>query len=299
VEQHLGAGVHVERRRLRLGKRVAPYLLSAPGALWLLLFFLLPLVFMASVSLQTGSLLDGFRFTWHFSNFSDAVSLYHVQFARSLTYGSIATAATLLVSFPLAYWIAFHGGRYKNTFLLLILLPFFVSFVIRTLAWQFILSDQGVVFGTLKDWHVLPQDYHLLATSAGVIAGIAYNYLPFMALPLYVALEKIDRTVVEAARDLYSSNRAVFFHVILPLSLPGVFAGVLLTFVPAAGDYVNAALLGGTGNTMIGNIIQLKYLQDFQYPIASALSFILMAALVIGILIYARVLGTRQIEEYV
>jgi spermidine/putrescine transport system permease protein len=221
------------------------------------------------------------------------------EFVRSLIYGSIATGITLVVSYPLAYWIAFHGGRFKNTLLLLILLPFFVTFVIRTLAWQFILSDQGIVLGTLKHWHLLPQSYHVLATSTAVIAGIAYNYLPFMALPLYVALERIDRTVVEAARDLYSSNRAVFQHVILPLSLPGIFAGLLLTFVPAVGDYVNAAILGGTNNTMIGNIIQLKYLQDFDYPLASALSFILMAALVIGILIYARALGTRQIEEYV
>jgi spermidine/putrescine transport system permease protein len=300
VGQHLGAGVRVvERRRLRLGRRLAPYLLSAPGGLWLLVFFLLPLFFMASVSLQTGNLLEGFRFTWHFVNYTDALSLYHTQFVRSLIYGSIATAITLAVSYPLAYWIAFRGGRFKNTFLLLVLLPFFVSFVIRTLAWKFVLADQGIVFGTLKDWHLMPQNYRVLATSTAVVAGIAYNYLPFMALPLYVALEKIDRTVVEAARDLYSNRFAVFLHVILPLSLPGVFAGVLLTFVPAVGDYVNAAILGGTGNTMIGNIIQLKYLQDFQYPIASALSFILMAALVVGILIYARALGTRQIEEYV
>jgi spermidine/putrescine transport system permease protein len=300
VEQHLEPGVQlVGHRRLRLRRRLAPYLLSAPGGLWLLLFFLLPLLFMASVSLQTGNLLQGFRFTWHFANYTDAISLYHVQFVRSLIYGSIATGITLVVSYPLAYWIAFRGGRYKNALLLLILLPFFVTFVIRTLAWQFILSDQGIVLGTLKHWHLLPQSYHVLASSTAVIAGIAYGYLPFMALPLYVALEKIDRTVVEAARDLYSSNRSVFAHVIVPLSLPGVFAGLLLTFVPAVGDYVNAAILGGTGNTMIGNIIQLTYLQDFDYPTASALSFILMTVLVIGILIYAKVLGTRQIEEYV
>jgi len=300
VEQHLGAGVRlVGRRRPSIRRRLAPYALAAPASLWLLLFFVVPLFFMASVSLQTGNLLDGFRLTWHFANFTDALDLYHVQFLRSLAYGSIATMAALLAAYPLAYWIAFHGGRHKNTYLFLILLPFLVSFVIRTLAWQFILSDQGIVLGTLKSWHLLPQDYHVLATSTAVIAGIAYNYLPFMALPLYVALEKIDRNVVEAARDLYSSNRAVFLHVILPLSLPGVFAGVLLTFVPAVGDFVNAAILGGPGNTMIGNIIQLKYLQDFEYPIASALSFILMVVLVIGIVLYARALGTRQIEEYV
>ncbi|HEX9375050.1 MAG TPA: ABC transporter permease [Actinomycetota bacterium] len=296
----MGAGVRVVAPRRRgIRRRLAAYGLAAPGSLWLLAFFVVPLFYMASLSLQTGNLLDGFRQTWRFANFADAMSLYHVQFLRSLGYGAVATLAILVVAYPLAYWIAFHGGRHKNTFLFLILLPFLVSFVIRTLAWQFILSDQGIVLGTLKDWHLLPQDYHVLATSTAVVAGIAYNYLPFMALPLYVALERIDRNVVEAARDLYSSNRSVFLHVILPLSVPGVFAGVLLTFVPAVGDFVNAAILGGPGNTMIGNIIQLKYLQDFEYPIASALSFILMIVLVIGIVLYARLLGTRQIEEYV
>jgi spermidine/putrescine transport system permease protein len=255
--------------------------------------------FMASVSLQTGDLYQGFRNTWRVANFTDAISQYHVQFVRSLIYGSIATAATLVVSYPLAYWIAFRGGRHKTTFLLIMLLPFFVSFVIRTLAWQFILSDSGIVLGTLKSWHLLPQDFHVLATSGAVIAGIAYNFLPFMALPVYVSLERIDRSVVDAARDLYASNVEVFTKVILPLSAPGVFAGVLLTFVPAVGDYLNAQILGGTNTTMIGNIIQLEYLQNFNYPTAAALSFILMAGLLIGILIYARVLGTRQIEEYV
>jgi spermidine/putrescine transport system permease protein len=299
VEQHLGTGVRVVgRRRRALRKRLAPYGLAAPGSLWLLLFFVVPLFFMASLSLQTGNLLDGFRLTWHFANFTEALRLYHVQFLRSLVYGAVATAAALVVAYPLAYWIAFRGGRHKNTLLFLILLPFLVSFVIRTLSWQFILSSQGIVLGTLKNLHLVPQDYNVLATSTAVVAGIAYNYLPFMVLPLYVALERIDRNVVEAARDLYSTNRAVFSHVILPLSIPGVFAGVLLTFVPAVGDFVNAALLGGPGNTMIGNIIQLKYLQDFDYPIASALSLLLMLVLIIGIVLYARLLGTRQIEEY-
>ena len=300
MEQRVGAGVQlVDRRKTRLRRRLSPYLLIGPGGLWLLVFFLIPLFFMASVSLQTGNLFEGFRFTWHFANFSDAITQYHVQFLRSLIYGSIATVATLIVSYPLAYWIAFHGGRHKTTYLLLMLLPFFVSFVIRTLAWQFILSDQGIVLGTLKSWHLLPQNFHVLATSTAVIAGIAYNFLPFMALPVYVALERIDRSVLEAAKDLYASNVKVFTKVTLPLSVPGVFAGVLLTFVPATGDYLNAQILGGTNTTMIGNIIQLKFLQDFDYPTAAALSFILMAALVIGIVIYARVLGTRQIEEYV
>jgi spermidine/putrescine transport system permease protein len=296
----VAAGVQlVGRRKARVRKRLAPYALLGPGGLWLIVFFLLPLFFMASVSLQTGDLYSGFRLTWRFANFTDAISLYHVQFVRSLIYGSIATIATLVVSFPLAYWIAFRAGRHKTTFLLLMLLPFFVSFVIRTLAWQFILSDQGIVLGTLKHWHILPQNFHVLATSGAVIAGIAYNFLPFMALPVYVALERIDRSLVEAARDLYASNVQVFRKVILPLAVPGIFAGILLTFVPAVGDYLNAQILGGTNTTMIGNIIQLEYLQDFHYPTAAALSFILMAALLIGIVAYARVLGARQIEEFV
>jgi spermidine/putrescine transport system permease protein len=300
VEQHLPTDLHVVRRRkARLGKRLAPYLLLLPGGAWLLLFFLIPIVFLASISLQTGNIFDGFRFTWHFGNYVDAVQRYHVQFLRSLRYATIATVITLVVSYPLAYWIAFRGGRHKTTFLLLLLLPFLVSFVIRTLAWRFILSDDGIVLGTLKHWHVLPSNFHVLATSTAVIAGIAYNFLPFMALPLYVALERIDRGVVEAARDLYASRVQVFLRVILPLSIPGVFAGVLLTFVPAVGDYVNAAILGGTKTTMIGNIIQLEYLTNFHYPVAAALSFILMVGLLIGIFAYARVLGARSLEEYV
>ncbi len=291
--------VPVREPRTRLGKRIAPYLLLTPGGLWLAVFFLVPIVFMLSVSLQEGNLEDGFRFTWHISNFTESISRYHVQFLRSLEFGVIATAITLAVAFPLAYWIAFYGGKHKTTYLLLLLLPFFVSFVIRTLAWRFILSDDGILFGTLKSWHLLPEGFHVLATPAAVVSGIAYNFLPFMALPLYVALERIDRSVVEAARDLYANRVQVFVRVILPMALPGIFAGVLLTFVPAVGDYVNADILGGPGTTMIGNIIQLQFLQNFNYPVASALSFVLMGALLVGVFAYARVLGNRTIEDYV
>jgi spermidine/putrescine transport system permease protein len=281
------------------GRRGAPYLLLAPGGLWLLAFFLVPVVFMMSMSLQTGNLFEGFRLTWHFANFSDAVVRYHPQFIRSLEYASIATVVTLVVSYPLSYWIAFHGGRHKTTFLFLLLLPFFVSFVIRTLAWRWILSDEGIVLGTLKSWHLVSQDFHVLATPLAVVSGIAYNFLPFMALPLYVSLERIDRSVVEAARDLYANRFQVFRRVILPLSIPGIFAGVLLTFVPAVGDYLNQDILGGVGTTMIGNIVQREYLQNFHYPVAAALSFILMIGLLVGMLAYSRLLGTRSIEEYV
>ncbi len=292
------------RGRVRWGKRLAPYGLSAPGALWLGVFFVIPMLALFIVSLETpvlstGFRQAGFRFTWHFAEYATALTQFHTQFLRSLWYASVVTAATLVIGYPAAYWIAFRGGRHKSTYLFLLLLPFFVSFVIRTLAWQFILSDDGFVLRALERWHLAPHGFHILSTSWAVIAGITYNALPFMVLPLYVSLEKIDRQVVEAARDLYARPRDVFTQVILPLSLPGIFAGFLLTFVPAVGDYVNVDILGGVGTTMIGNVIQRSYLTDQNYPMASALSFILMVGLMIGILVYAHVLGTRQIEEYV
>jgi spermidine/putrescine transport system permease protein len=300
VERHLRASDgSLTGHRRRWGKALAPYLLTMPGGLWLLLFFIAPLVIMTSLSLQTGDLLSGFSMSWRFSTYPEVISQYKPQIIRSLSYSAIATVIGLLVSYPLAYWIAFHVRRHKTTFLLILILPFFVSFVIRTLAWQFILSDEGIVLGTLKRLNLLPESFHVLATSAAVISGLAYNFLPFMALPLYVALEKIDRRTVEAASDLYASRAQVFLRVILPLSMPGVFAGSLLTFVPAAGDYVNAALLGGTKNSMMGNVIQREYLEYLHYPAAAALSFILMALLLIGIFVYARALGSRAIEEYV
>jgi spermidine/putrescine transport system permease protein len=299
VERDIPARLPGVTRRRRIGRALAPYGLLAPGGLWLLAFFLVPTVVLLSLSLQTGSVDTGYRLTWHFGEYATAWSLFHRQFFRSLQYAATSSGITLVVSYPLAYWIAFRGGRFKSTFLFLLLLPFFVSFVIRTLAWQFILSDDGIVLGTLKNLHLLPADFHVLASTTAVVAGIAYNYLPFMALPLYVSLERIDRRVVEAAQDLYANRREVFRRVILPLSLPGIFGGVLLTFVPAVGDYVNASILGGVNNTMIGNVIQTQFLENFDYPMAAALSSILMAAMVIGILAYARALGTREIQEYV
>jgi spermidine/putrescine transport system permease protein len=300
MEQHLPTDLQlVGKPRRRLGGRLAPYLLVLPGGAWLVLFFLVPVLFLLSVSLQTGNIEEGFRLTWRFRNYTDAIRQYHTQFARSLLYGGMATLIALVASYPLAYWIAFRGGRYKNTFLFLLLLPFFVSFVIRTLAWRFILSDDGILLGTLKNWHLLPQSFHVLATPTAVVAGIAYNFLPFMALPLYVSLERIDRRVIEAAHDLFANRFQAFVRVVLPLSVPGIFAGVLLTFVPAVGDYVNASILGGTKTAMIGNVIQFEYLNNLRYPTAAALSFVLMAGLLIGIFAYARVLGTRNIQEYV
>jgi spermidine/putrescine transport system permease protein len=293
----------LERGKPRLGKRLAPYGLIGPGGLWLAIFFLIPMVAMFLLSLETPVPSQGFkdlgyRFTWHFGEYATALSMFHTQFIRSLVYAAIVTGLTLIVGYPVAYWIAFKGGRHKTTFLFLLLLPFFVSFVIRSLAWQFILSDGGIILTALERIHVLPQGFHILSTPTAVIAGIAYNSLPFMVLPLYVSLEKIDRSVIEAAGDLYSTPRDVIRKVILPLSVPGIFAGFLLTFIPAVGDYVNNDILGGTNTTMIGNVIQRAFLNDQNYPLASALSFILMLVLLVGIILYARVLGTRQIEEY-
>jgi spermidine/putrescine transport system permease protein len=279
------------------GGRLTPYLVGLPGGLWLGIFFVVPILVMLSLSLQSGNAEEGFRFTWAWSNYADAWEFYHTQFVRSILYGLIVTVLCLVLAYPMAYWIAFYGGSRKSTYLFLILLPFFVSFVIRTASWKFILNDEGFVFGPLKDAGLLPGDFHILATSTAVIGCLTYNYLPFMVLPLYVALERIDPSLVEAAYDLFASRAQAFRRVVFPLSLPGVFAGVLITFVPVASDFVNSGILGGTQTTMIGNVIQTEYLTNNQYPLASAMSFMLMAALLIGIFVYARALGTEQVME--
>ena len=271
-----------------------PYFLLAPGLAWLALFFLVPTYYLANTSLQSGSLDTGYAFTWAWDNYTDAISTYHEQFLRSLEYAGIATVAAFLVSYPLAYFIAFRGGRWKGLLLLLIIAPFFVTYLIRTLAWQTILSDSGFVVNALQTVGLLGDGERLLATSTAVIAGITYNFLPFMALPLYVSLEQIDGRLIEAAEDLYASRTKAFLRVTLPLSLPGVFAGTLLTFIPAAGDFINAELLGTPRQSMIGNVIQSKFLVITDYGQAAALSFTLMAAILILIAIYTKVLGTER-----
>lgn len=285
--------------RARLGKALAPYLLSLPGGLWLLALFLVPLVIMLSLSLENCNQATGACvMTWHWAEFGQQFSLYHPQLLKSFEFSGAATLIDLAISFPIAYWIAFYGGRKKNFFLLMLLVPFFVSFVIRTVVWEFILSDQGVILGPLKHAHLLPQNFHVLATGYAVIAGLAYNYLPFTALPLYVAIERIDKRVLDAAYDLYASRREAFSRVILPLTIPGLFAAFLLTFVPALGDYVNQQILGGTSDTMIGTVIQTAFLTNLDYAGGSALSAVLLAVALIGIFAYARLLGSRTIEDY-
>jgi spermidine/putrescine transport system permease protein len=277
---------------------VIPYYLMGPAGIYLLIFLILPLFMLVYTSLQSGGLLSGgFTFTWEFSNYADTLSEYSTQYLRSVEYAAIATAACLLLAYPMMYWIAFYGGRRKASFLLLILLPFFVTFVIRAVMWKFILADDGIVLGPLKTLGLLPDTYHVLATPLAVVAGLTYNYLVFTALPIYVALERIDKRLVEAAKDLYASRWEAFAKVVWPLSLPGVFAAFLLTFVPATGDYVEASVLGGPGTTMIGNIIQTKYLYSNAYPDAAALSVVLMIAMVIVVSIYARALGTEDVAR--
>ena len=281
---------------LRTRRRLWPYFLLLPGLAWLIAFFLAPILSQSWVSLQSGNLEQGFQFDWAFHNYSDALSSYSEQFIRSFEYAAVTTVIALIISFPLAYYIAFKSRR-KNLLLLLIILPFFTSYLVRTIAWQTILSDDGWVVHTLQNVGLLDSNGRLLATTTAVIAGITYNFLPFMALPLYVSLEKIDRRLIEAATDLYASRVTAFRKVTLPLALPGIFAGSLLTFIPAVGDFINAALLGTPNQYMIGNVIQSKFLNILDYPTAAALSFTLMLFILNGIFIYARLLGAQNLTE--
>jgi spermidine/putrescine transport system permease protein len=274
--------------------KLTPYLLLAPGLLWLGLFFVIPLVFLAYQSMQSG-VFPNFEFTWEFSNFSEALSDYREQFFRSFLYAGIATILSLLLAYPLVYWVAFRSGHWRNLFLLAIVAPFFVTYLIRTLAWLNILADEGPVVGFLRDIHVLGADEGLLFTSLAVIAGITYNFFPFMALPLYVSLEQIDPRLLEAAKDLYASPTQAFLRVTLPLSAPGIVAGTLLTFIPAAGDFINAELLGTPNQQMIGNVIQAKFLESLDYPTAASLSFVLMAMILVGLLFYAKIVGSEKL----
>jgi spermidine/putrescine transport system permease protein len=263
--------------------------------LWLTIFFVVPLGYLAYQSLQSGNIDFGYAFTWAWGNYGAAIRDYRPQFVRSIEYAGMATVIAFVVSYPVAYWIAFRGGRWKNLLLLFIIAPFFVTYLIRTLAWQTILADHGFVVNTLQNLHVLGSDGRLLATGTAVVAGITYNFLPFMALPLYVSLEQIDPRLIEAAEDLYANKIRAFLRVTLPLSLPGVVAGTLLTFIPAAGDFINAQLLGGPNNHMIGNVIQSKFLELSDYPSAAAMSFILMGAILAFVAVYAFVVGTEQL----
>ncbi|CAL9543576.1 hypothetical protein SUDANB58_04300 [Streptomyces sp. enrichment culture] len=292
-----------ERRPPRRRGRRTPYWLLLPGVLWLVVFFALPMVYQASTSVQTGSLEQGYEVTWHFAAYGDALSAYWPQFLRSVTYAATATALCLLLGYPLAYLIAFRAGRWRNLIMIAVIAPFFTSFLIRTLAWKTILADGGPVVGALDALHVLDVTGRLgwtagdrvLATPLAVVCGLTYNFLPFMVLPLYTSLERIDPRLHEAAGDLYARPLTTFRKVTLPLSMPGVVSGTLLTFIPAAGDYVNADLLGSTDTRMIGNVIQTQFLRVLDYPTAAALSFILMAAILVMVTVHIRRSGTEDL----
>ncbi len=274
-------------------RRLAPYFLLGPGTIWLVIFFVVPLFYMFELSLRSG-FVGEFKFDWHWANYSEALSAYDTQFVRSFVYAGVATLLSLLIAYPLAYAIAFKAGRWRNLMLFAVVAPFFTTYLIRTIAWETILSDESPVTEILQAIGLAPSG-HVLATSGAVIAGLTYNFLPFMVLPIYASLERIDVRLIEAAKDLYSSAAQAFWRVTLPLSAPGVVAGTLLTFIPAAGDYVNAQFLGGVGNRMIGNVIQSLYLTQADYPSAAALSFVLMALIMIAVVVYIRFAGSEAL----
>jgi spermidine/putrescine transport system permease protein len=277
--------------------RFSGYLLILPGAIWLLVFFVVPLYSLVATSLYdpTGSVIDGYTMTWHFDNYVSALQDFWQPLLRSLVYSGIATALCLAIGYPLAYAIAFKAGRWKNLMLVLVIAPFFTSFLIRTLSWKLILSDNGVIVSTLQWLHILGADGRLLNTPVAVITGLTYNFLPFMVLPLYASLEKIDHRLIEAAGDLYASPIRGFAKVTFPLSLPGVVAGTLLTFIPAAGDYINAKLLGSPNERMVGNVIQNLFTDANDYPAAGAMSVILMLLIVVMVMTYIRRAGTEEL----
>lgn len=280
-----------------LSRGITPFLLLLPGAAWLVVFFAVPMVFMLLISLQQGTFDTGYRLTWNFGIYPEVVGQYWELYVRSAVFALTATLITLAVGYPVAYTIAFRGGRLKNALLLMVVLPFFVSFVIRTLNWRMILSDNGMFFGFLKDLGVVEPNFHFLATPAAVIFGLTYNFLPFMILPLYVAIEKIDRRLIEAATDLYASRLQAFWRVTFVLSLPGVVAGSLLTFIPAVGDFITADVIGA-GNPqvfMVGNIIQRKFLESLDYPAAAALGFVLVAVVMVLVTVYTRLIGSERL----
>ena len=276
-----------------LRRRVIPYLLLGPGTFWLVLFFVVPLYYMFKLSLETG-IVGNLEFNWHWANYSEALDLYHSQLVRSFIYAGVATGASLLLAYPLAYAIAFKAGRYRNLMLFAVVAPFFTTYLIRTLAWETILSDQSPVTEFMHAVGLAPSG-HVLATSFAVIAGLTYNFLPFMILPIYASLERVDPRFLEAAGDLYANGLTTLRKVTVPLSMPGVVAGTLLTFIPAAGDYVNAALLGSRDTTMVGNVIESRFLRVVDYPTAAVLSVTLMVSILVLVGLYIRRAGTEEL----
>jgi spermidine/putrescine transport system permease protein len=276
-------------------RRRVPYLLLLPGLLWLAVFFVVPLFTLVSTSLQTGSLEEGYALTFSWSTYGGVWTTYGRQLLRSFCYAGSATVLALLIGYPLAYAIAFKAHRWRNVMLVLVVAPFFTSFLLRTLAWKIVLADDGWVVGTLQAVGLVSDTGRLLATPAAVVLGLTYNFLPFMVLPLYASLEKMDPLLLEAASDLHATPMTAFRTVTWPLSLPGVVAGTLLTFIPAAGDYVNVQFLGTPTSQMIGNVIESRFLTVLDYPAAAALSITVMAAVLVLVLAYVRRVGAREL----
>jgi spermidine/putrescine transport system permease protein len=280
-------------------RRATPYLLLLPGMAWLAIFFIVPILTLLSTSTQTrpeGAEIGVYTQTFRLANYTDTLSEYATVFARSFTYALIATGLALAISYPLAYAIAFKVGRWRNLLLVLVVAPFFVSFLLRTVAWKQILADNGWVADFLRFVHVLSEDGRIINTAPAVVIGITYNFLPFMILPIYASLERVDPRLMEAAGDLYANALTTMRKVTFPLSLPGVVAGTLLTFIPAAGDYVNAALLGDpVHTTMVGNVIDSRFLRVVDYPTAAVLSVSLMVSILVLVGLYIRRAGTEEL----
>lgn len=289
------------------GRRLTPYLLVAPGLAWLGVFFLVPLWNLFVMSLSTKRSRYDFdpAFRWDWSNYADVFGTYGTQLGRSFLFAGLATLACLVIGYPMAYWVVVHGGRFRAALIGLVIVPFFTSFLLRTISWTVLLADEGVVVRTLRATGVTAvlralgwiDGDRLLDTPVAVVGGLTYNFLPFMVLPLYVSLEKIDLRLLDACGDLYASGWSAFRRVVLPLSLPGVFAGSLLTFIPATGDFVNAYFLGGTSSRMIGNVVQDRFLVQLDQPGAAAISFLLMTVITVAVLVYARLLGTEELTS--
>ncbi len=303
IAQAIGDTIEDEGRNApHQGKRGkwVPYLLMVPGLLWLAVFFLIPLVSLFLTSLQTpvyNGEVGQFEQTWHFANYIDVLTdkSYYIPLFRSFLYAAMATVLALAIGYPLAYAIAFKAGKWRNLLLVMVVAPFFVSFILRTIAWRQILADEGPVVAVLRGIGVVGDTGGLYPSATAVVLGLTYNFLPFMTLPIYASLERVDPRLVEASSDLYASPFTGFRKVTWPLSMPGVVAGTLLTFIPAAGDYVNAALLGNSKTSMIGNRIDYAFLNSNDYPTAAVLSFVLMACILVLVLVYVRKVGTEDL----
>jgi spermidine/putrescine transport system permease protein len=285
-------------RVFRSQPALVPALLLVPGLAWLGSFYLAPNLQMFASRFWSGALESGFTFSLaNWVNYPNALGTYQEQYVRSIQYGFAATLLCFAIAFPLAYFIAFRAGRARSVLLFLVVAPFFTSYLLRTIGWRTILGDESIVLGPLKSLGIIDQSARILDTPFSVVAGIAYNFIPFMILPIYVSLEKIDRRLLEAAQDLYASSWGAFRRITLPLAVPGIFAGSLLTFIPAIGDFINAELLGNPGTAMIGNVIQRQFLVVRDYPTAAALSFMLMVLILAGVTLYGRLLGTEELTS--